>query len=216
MARASGKRASRSSATEPGWKPRASSWQSGQVGRPTLAKSNRRRSAISVAVPTVDRAVRTGFFCSMAIAGLILISRSTSGRSTFSRNMRAYVDNDSTYRHWPSANKVSNASEDFPEPDTPVIAVTALWGILSEMFLRLFCRAPSTMRSPDGWISFKGNLVRYGLSQRQFDERDAAQVEREGAGHGGPEAETVQGQDHEAHVGEPRRDEPEEVFGIAH
>src|SRR5207249_2797958 len=122
----------------------------------------------------------------------------------------------STYRHWPSANKVSNASEDLPEPDTPVITVTALWGIRSEMFLRLFCRAPSTMRSPDGWISFKGNLVRYGLSQRQFDERDAAQVEHEGAGHGGPEAETVQGQDHEAHVGEPRRDEPEEVFGIAH
>src|SRR2546429_1020582 len=38
------------------------------MGRPNLAKSSRRRSAISVAVPTVDRAVRTGFFCSMAMA----------------------------------------------------------------------------------------------------------------------------------------------------
>jgi hypothetical protein len=37
---------------------------------------------------------------------------------------------------------VSKASDDFPEPDTPVITVTWLCGIESEMFLRLWTRAP--------------------------------------------------------------------------
>src|SRR2546427_476977 len=53
------------------------------------------------------------------------------------------------YRHWPSAKSVSNAREDLPEPDTPVTTVRRSWGISSEMFLRLFCRAP-WMRSPRG------------------------------------------------------------------
>jgi hypothetical protein len=48
-----------------------------------------------VAVPTVERAVRTGFFCSSATAGRICSMRSTSGRSMRSRNIRAYVDSDS-------------------------------------------------------------------------------------------------------------------------
>ena len=42
------------------------------------------------------------------------------------------------YRHWPSAKSVSNASEDLPEPDTPVTTVSLSWGISREMFLRLF------------------------------------------------------------------------------
>src|SRR5512141_948296 len=54
------------------------------------------------------------------------------------------------YRHWPSANSVSNASEDFPDPDTPVMTVSRSCGISSERFLRLFCRAPS-MRRAGGW-----------------------------------------------------------------
>ena len=37
---------------------------------------------------------------------------------------------------------VSNASEDFPEPDTPVTTVTRSWGIATETFFRLFWRAP--------------------------------------------------------------------------
>ena len=45
-------------------------------------------------------------------------------------------------RHCPSAKIVSNASEDFPEPDTPVTTVTRSWGMATETFLRLFCRAP--------------------------------------------------------------------------
>src|SRR5262245_5306703 len=42
---------------------------------------------------------------------------------------------------------VSKASDDLPDPETPVITVRRSWGISSEMFLRLFCRAPS-MRRP--------------------------------------------------------------------
>src|SRR5215470_16684141 len=53
------------------------------------------------------------------------------------------------YRHCPSAKRVSKAREDLPEPETPVTTVSRSWGISSEMFLRLFCRAPS-MRSPRG------------------------------------------------------------------
>src|ERR1051326_6002559 len=37
---------------------------------------------------------------------------------------------------------VSNASEALPEPDTPVTTVIWLWGMESEMFLRLWTRAP--------------------------------------------------------------------------
>src|SRR5713101_5918528 len=37
---------------------------------------------------------------------------------------------------------VSKASEDFPDPDTPVITVKRLCGIASEMSFRLCTRAP--------------------------------------------------------------------------
>src|ERR1017187_3331628 len=44
---------------------------------------------------------------------------------------------------------VSNASDDLPDPDTPVITVSFSWGIESEMFLRLWTRAP--------WIRIKSS-----------------------------------------------------------
>ena len=37
---------------------------------------------------------------------------------------------------------VSKASDDLPEPETPVTTVSWLCGIESEMFLRLWTRAP--------------------------------------------------------------------------
>ncbi len=52
-------------------------------------------------------------------------------------------------RHWPSAKIVSKASEDFPDPETPVTTVTRSCGMATETFLRLFCRAP-WMRSQSG------------------------------------------------------------------
>ncbi len=60
------------------------------------------------------------------------------------------MDRDSTYRHCPSAKSVSNANEDFPDPDTPVTAVTRLCGMQREMFFRYFCLAPSTTRDSEG------------------------------------------------------------------
>src|SRR5579864_5777958 len=39
---------------------------------------------------------------------------------------------------------VSKASEDFPDPETPVTTVMALCGISKSMFLRLWTRAPRT------------------------------------------------------------------------
>ena len=39
---------------------------------------------------------------------------------------------------------MSKASDDFPDPDTPVTTVSALCGISTSMFLRLWVRAPRT------------------------------------------------------------------------
>ena len=46
---------------------------------------------------------------------------------------------------------VSNASEDLPDPETPLTTVSFPWGISQEMFFRLWVRAPRMMMA-----SFKG------------------------------------------------------------
>ena len=51
---------------------------------------------------------------------------------------------------------VSNASEDLPEPDTPVITVSVLCGIDSVRFLRLCRRAPRIRISPKLVFAVKG------------------------------------------------------------
>src|SRR6266581_20685 len=63
------------------------------------------------------------------------------------------------YRHCPSANRVSNASDDLPDPETPVMTVSRSWGISTEMFLRLFCRAPSMRRA--GGCDIRAVLLRW-------------------------------------------------------
>src|SRR5436190_18265647 len=45
---------------------------------------------------------------------------------------------------------VSKASDDFPEPDSPVITTRAFRGSSTSMFLRLCSRAPRTMRASPG------------------------------------------------------------------
>src|ERR1700757_5338468 len=72
---------------------------------------------------------------------------STSRFSMRSRNSRAYAESDSTYRRCPSAYTVSNASEDFPDPLTPVTTVSALCGISTLTFFRLCTRAPRMRKS---------------------------------------------------------------------
>src|SRR5947209_19238253 len=63
------------------------------------------------------------------------------------------------YRHCPSANRVSNARDDLPEPGTPVATVSRSCGISTEMFLRLFCRAPSMRRA--GGCDIRAVLLRW-------------------------------------------------------
>ena len=80
--------------------------------------------------------------------------KSTSGLSICPRNWRAYADSDSTYLRWPSANSVSNANEDLPEPDRPVNTTMRLRGNSKSTFLRLCSRAPwmVILRSLGRWV----------------------------------------------------------------
>src|SRR6185436_19478730 len=54
----------------------------------------------------------------------------------------ANVDIDASSRRCPSAYTVSNASDDFPEPLTPVTTTSLSRGISTSTFFRLFSRAP--------------------------------------------------------------------------
>src|ERR1700750_2756663 len=57
---------------------------------------------------------------------------------------------------------VSKASEDFPDPDTPVTTVKLLLPIVKSIFLRVWTRAPqTTMLSVDicNWNPPQGRLV---------------------------------------------------------
>ena len=48
---------------------------------------------------------------------------------------------------WPSANIVSNAKLDLPEPDSPVITINCFFGIFKLIFFRLCISAPSMIIS---------------------------------------------------------------------
>src|ERR1700760_1815570 len=96
-------------------------------------------------VPTVDRGLRLVDFWSIDTAGDRPSMKSTSGLSICPRNWRAYAESDSTYRRWPSAKIVSNASEDFLEPDRPVKTTSESRGISRSTFFRLWTRAPRTL-----------------------------------------------------------------------
>src|SRR5262249_44075707 len=69
--------------------------QLGQGTRPPLGESRGRGKEVSGGGAAGGRALRSGFFCSSATAGRICSILSTSGRSTRSRNILAYVDSDS-------------------------------------------------------------------------------------------------------------------------
>jgi hypothetical protein len=93
----------------------------------------------------VERGLWEVDFCSMEMAGDKPDIWSMSGFSIMDRNCLAYVDRDSTYRRWPSAYNVSNAREDFPEPEMPVMTTSLSRGIVRSMFFRLWVRAPLTI-----------------------------------------------------------------------
>ena len=54
----------------------------------------------------------------------------------------AYGDKQSMYLLWPSANKISKARVDFPDPETPVIKFILFLGISISKFFKLFSFAP--------------------------------------------------------------------------
>ena len=56
--------------------------------------------------------------------------------------IRAYVERLSRYLRWPSAYRVSNAREDFHEPETPVTTTREFFGMVTSIFLRLCVCAP--------------------------------------------------------------------------
>ena len=93
-------------------------------------------------VPTVDLGFREPVFCSIDMAGDKPSIVSTSGFSIKSKNCLAYAESDSTYRLCPSAYIVSNANEDLPEPDGPVITTNLFFSISTLISLRLCCLAP--------------------------------------------------------------------------
>src|SRR5688572_6080821 len=95
-------------------------------------------------VATVERGLLERDFWSIEIAGERPVISSTSGLGIWFKNCRAYEDSDSTYRRWPSAKIVSKASDDLPEPETPVITTILFRGISTFIFLRLCVLAPLT------------------------------------------------------------------------
>src|SRR3989344_5851695 len=58
---------------------------------------------------------------------------------------------------------VSKASEDLPEPETPVTTVMAPWGISKSMFFRLWTRAPRTRMA--SWVSGSGRGASLGSAR---------------------------------------------------
>src|SRR4029077_15466391 len=128
----------------------------------------------------VERGLREVVRCSMEIAGESPSMESTSGFSICSRNWRAYADSDSTYRRCPSAKIVSKASDDLPDPETPVMTTNLLRGTTTSMFLGLCSRAPRmTMDSMCGCGRVVSRLRGLGVLNRscidQFNDRETAQ-----------------------------------------
>ena len=91
---------------------------------PARIHRGRAWSAISVRVATVERGlVLPPVRWAMAMTGESPRMKSTSGRGAESSIPRALAERDSRYWRLPSACNVSKASDDLPDPLTPVITV---------------------------------------------------------------------------------------------
>src|SRR6187431_986531 len=97
---------------------------------------------MSVIVPTVERGFEPTVFWSIDTTGERPLTKSTSGFLSWPTKRFANVDIDASSRRWPSAYTVSNASDDFPDPLTPVTTMSLSRGISTSTFFRLFSRAP--------------------------------------------------------------------------
>src|SRR3989338_8810989 len=123
-------------------------------------------------VATVERGLLERLFWSIEIAGERPTISSTSGFCICLRNWRAYAERDSTYRRCPSAKIVSKASDDFPEPESPVITVSLFRGIDTLTFLRLCMRAPFTRISSIRLITQENRL------ESDFDPRERSVAQK--------------------------------------
>src|SRR5262245_9457791 len=97
---------------------------------------------MSVIVPTVERGLEPTVFWSIDTTGESPFTKSTSGFLSWPMKRFANVDIDASSRRWPSAYTVSNASDDLPEPLTPVTTTSLSRGISTSTPFRLFSRAP--------------------------------------------------------------------------
>src|SRR5262245_19869917 len=97
---------------------------------------------MSVIVPTVERGFEPTVFWSIDTTGERPLTKSTSGFLSCPMKRFANVDIDASKRRCPSAYTVSKASDDFPDPLTPVTTTSLSRGISTSTFFRLFSRAP--------------------------------------------------------------------------
>src|SRR5262245_13655972 len=129
---------------------------------------------MSVIVPTVERGLEPTVFWSIDTTGESPFTKSTSGFLSCPTKRFANVDIDASKRRCPSAYSVSNASDDLPEPLTPVTTTSLSRGISTSTFCRLFSRAPRI------WIVVLMLNVEH--VRRLFDSFQAAFRELEGGG----------------------------------
>src|SRR5688572_24215974 len=117
-------------------------------GLPSRLHSTRSIAWASVTVPTVERALAPMRSWSTTIAGVRFSRDSTSGRGGVAMKPWRKAEYVSLMSRCDSAAIVSNTSELFPEPDTPVNTVSFRFGISRSTPLRLFSRAPVTRIAP--------------------------------------------------------------------
>ena len=82
-------------------------------------------------------------------APVVLAVHSAAGFSGYAASDRV-PDRIAAMVYVDTAPGVGALDPDFPDPDKPVTAVTRLCGMLREMFFKLFCLAPSTIRASEG------------------------------------------------------------------
>ncbi len=114
------KRVSTSSTISSGLADRVGSSQLLQSCRPTLANSSLRYGVISVRLATVDMLRPRVRRWATAMVGGTPRRASTSGPVNCFMYCRANGDRQSRKRRWPSACKISNTTEDLPDPLGPV------------------------------------------------------------------------------------------------
>src|SRR5690606_29849946 len=120
-------------------------------GFPSRLKRIRSIAWASVTVPTVERGFAPIRSWSTMIAVVSPSSTSTSGRAIDGMNPCTKALYVSLISRWDSAAIVSNTSDDFPDPETPVKTEIRRFGISTETSFRLFSRAPRTLIM--SWLS---------------------------------------------------------------